>query len=169
MYSFVNPVTYSPQQLCGKTGELNGLKRPFLYAYSLLPLCRTPQGEGLLAVVEHSVMMNVVTLHITKDHPSQITAFIRHGSKVRQHEIYTAHIKKIIHCIHLFPFMLVIVDIQNNCMHPCLCVCVCVWTVGADHNAEQGSTLTAHWDSRNSCQNIARLLFRLWVYYSCCI
>lgn len=111
MYSCVNPVTYSSQQLCRKTSELNSLKRPFLYAYSLLPLCRAPQGKGLLAVVEHSVMMNVVTLHITKDHPSQITAFIRHGSKVRQHEIYTAHIKKIMYSIHLFPFMLGIVDI----------------------------------------------------------
>lgn len=92
MYSCVNPVTYSSQQLCRKTSELNSLKRTFSYTYSLLALCQAPEGKGLLAVREHSVMMDVVTLHITKDHPSQITGFTRHGSKTRQHEIYTAQI-----------------------------------------------------------------------------
>lgn len=112
MYSCVNPVTYSSQQLCRKTSELNSLKRTFSYTYSLLALCQAPEGKGLLAVREHSVMMDVVTLHITKDHPSQITqdmAAKRDSMKFIPRK--STPIKKIIYSILLCPFMLDILDI----------------------------------------------------------
>lgn len=146
-----------------------------------LPLCQSPQRKELLAVTEHSVMMDVVTLYITKDHPSQLTGFVRNGSRMHSMKFRnnSTHrnsftVKSLCTLTSDANLCLVINDhMKIICRQTCsyipvfLCVCdpvwVCLWTVSTDQNAEWGSTLSAHWGSRNSCQNAARLLFWLWM------
>lgn len=49
-------------------------------------LSQCPQRKELFAVTEHTAMMDVVTLYITKDHPSQFTGFVGRGSRMTKHE-----------------------------------------------------------------------------------
>lgn len=76
-------------------------------------------------------MMDVVTLHITKDHPSQITGFTRHGSKTRRHEIYTAQIHPYKENYLQYTFVPIHAWYSwypiNACIPVSLCVCVCVY------------------------------------------
>ncbi len=48
--------------------------------------------------------------------------------------------------------------------HTCACIfglCACLWIASANQNAEQGSPLSAHWDSRNSkCSEASVLVLR---------
>lgn len=129
---------------------------------------------------DHSVMMDVVTFCITKDHTSQLDGSVRHGSRLHgmkfiknsspHRKLFT--VKSLCTRTSSNDLCLVCCEIYHirvKVIHLCICIpvfiCVCLWIGNIDQNVEQGSLPSALRESPKSYQRGAAFSARYKILY----